>query len=165
MLAWWAVFESAGTPKLQSTVRPTPLPLAVPVRMSQAVLVQVWTLIAGGMGGWAVAMGAFGAHALRARLDPNQMHAYETAASYHLVHSVALLALALYSRSQARKVGWAAPLMLVGTLLFSGSLYAITIAGVRGIGIVTPVGGVALLLGWAAVAWELGYTATARQAP
>jgi uncharacterized membrane protein YgdD (TMEM256/DUF423 family) len=124
--------------------------------MSQAGRVKVWTSIAGVMGGWAVGMGAFGAHALRSRLDPSLMHAYETAASYHLVHSVALLALALHARAQARSVGLAAPLMLAGTLLFSGSLYVITITGVRGIGFITPIGGVALLLSWAAVAWQLG---------
>jgi uncharacterized membrane protein YgdD (TMEM256/DUF423 family) len=107
------------------------------------------------MGCWAVAMGAFGAHALRDRLEPNLLNAYQTGAAYHLVHSVVLLALALYGSATSKSLGLAPPLLLAGTLLFSGSLYVMAVTGVRGLGAVTPFGGVLLLLGWGAIAWQL----------
>ena len=96
-----------------------------------------------------VALGAFGAHALKARLAPELLATFETAVRYQLIHALALLAVAWaitrWPGRLAQASGW---LFVAGTLLFSGSLYAITLAGVRGLGLVTPIGGVALLLGW-----------------
>src|SRR5262245_37978733 len=96
-----------------------------------------------------VALGAFGAHALKARLSPEQLATFEVGVRYQLIHALALLAVAWactrWPGNTARASGW---LFVTGTLLFSGSLYALTLSGVRGLGIVTPIGGVALLLGW-----------------
>jgi uncharacterized membrane protein YgdD (TMEM256/DUF423 family) len=101
-----------------------------------------------------VAAGAFGAHALKLRLGPEALAVWETAARYQMVHALALLAVAQAAvawRSPAvRSAGW---LFVVGTLLFSGSLYALALTGARGLGAVTPLGGVAFLAGWACLAW------------
>ncbi|MCU0808711.1 MAG: DUF423 domain-containing protein [Candidatus Contendobacter sp.] len=98
----------------------------------------------------AVALGAFGAHTLKKTLAPELMAAYETAVNYHVVHAlgllaVGLLALHLPDSGTLRRAGI---LMLVGLLLFSGSLYALSLSGIRGLGAITPVGGVALLAAW-----------------
>jgi uncharacterized membrane protein YgdD (TMEM256/DUF423 family) len=100
-----------------------------------------------------VAAGAFGAHALRARLSPEYLIVFETAARYQMYHGLALFAVAWAS---ARWPGplpqWAGWLFMSGTLLFSGSLYALALTGVRWLGAITPVGGVALLVGWVCLA-------------
>ena len=105
--------------------------------------------LGGAFGFTGVALGAFGAHALKARLSPEQLATFEVAVRYQLIHALALLAVAWaitrWPGRAAHASGW---LFTIGTLLFSGSLYALTLAGVRGIGVVTPIGGVALLLGW-----------------
>jgi uncharacterized membrane protein YgdD (TMEM256/DUF423 family) len=97
----------------------------------------------------AVAAGAFGAHALRARLDPEHLAIFETAARYQMYHALGLAAVAWAS---ARWPGplpqWAGWLFVVGTVLFSGSLYALAMTGLRWLGAVTPLGGVAFLAGW-----------------
>jgi uncharacterized membrane protein YgdD (TMEM256/DUF423 family) len=105
--------------------------------------------------GVAVALGAFGAHALKARLSPEMLAVYDTGVRYQMFHALALLAVAWtgtrWPNSAAITVsGW---LFIAGTLLFSGSLYALSLSGVRGLGAVTPIGGLAWLLGWAALAW------------
>ena len=96
-----------------------------------------------------VALGAFGAHALKARLAAEMLATFEVGVRYQLIHALALLAVAWactrWPGRWANASGW---LFIAGTLLFSGSLYALSLTGVRGIGIVTPIGGVALLLGW-----------------
>ncbi|MBK8003454.1 MAG: DUF423 domain-containing protein [Gemmatimonadetes bacterium] len=105
-------------------------------------------------GGLAVAAGAFGAHALRARLTPEMLAVFETAARYQMYHALALLAAAALAGADGstRPAVWAGWLFLVGTLLFSGSLYALTLSGVSRLGIITPFGGVAFLAGWACLA-------------
>jgi uncharacterized membrane protein YgdD (TMEM256/DUF423 family) len=104
-------------------------------------------LLAGALLGAAgVALGAFGAHGLRARLDARALEVWETAVRYHLVHAVALLALALSPyAAQLRTAGW---LFAAGIALFSGSLYALALGGPRLLGPVTPLGGLALVAGW-----------------
>lgn len=98
----------------------------------------------------AVGAGAFGAHALRARLTPELLDVFETAASYQMYHALGLLAVArALAHWPGRLTRWAGWLFIIGTLLFSGSLYALALTGVRWLGAVTPVGGVALLAGWA----------------
>jgi uncharacterized membrane protein YgdD (TMEM256/DUF423 family) len=101
-----------------------------------------------------VGAGAFGAHALRQRLTPDMLAVFETGVRYQLVHSLALLAVAWacarWSGPASRVAGW---LFIVGIVLFSGSLYLLVLTGMRSFGAVTPVGGLALMLGWACLAW------------
>jgi len=103
----------------------------------------------------AVGTGAFGAHALKARLEPDLMAAYQTAVQYHFWHALGLLAVGvlLTQRPDSGALVWAAWLLVAGLVLFSGSLYALALTGVRAFGAVTPAGGVAFLAGWAALAW------------
>ena len=96
-----------------------------------------------------VAAGAFGAHALRARLDPEALAVFETGARYQMYHAFGLLAVAwAVSRWPGPWAGRAGGLFVAGTLLFSGSLYALALSGVRWLGAITPLGGVAFLAGW-----------------
>jgi uncharacterized membrane protein YgdD (TMEM256/DUF423 family) len=100
-------------------------------------------------GASAVAAGAFGAHALKARLGPDLLAVFETAARYQMYHALALLA-AAWAVSRwpgwpARAAGWC---FVAGVLVFSGSLYALTLSGVRALGAVTPVGGALMIAGW-----------------
>ena len=103
----------------------------------------------------AVALGAFGAHALKARLDPDMTVVWQTAVQYHGWHALALLAagLLLLHRPDAGAIALAAWLFVAGVLLFSGSLYALALTGTRGLGAITPIGGLAFLAGWAAFGW------------
>ena len=105
----------------------------------------------------AVSMGAFGAHALKGRLDAYSTSVYEKAVFYHFVHALGILIVALLARTnvitpvgQAR-VAW---LLFIGILVFSGSLYALAITGVRVLGAITPIGGLAFIAGWALLAYE-----------
>ena len=109
---------------------------------------------AGAVSGFiAVAAGAFGAHALRARLGPEMLQAFETGARYQMYHALALLAAAFMARDGKRPAAaWAARLFLLGTVLFSGSLYALALSGVSHLGLITPVGGAAFLAGWLCLA-------------
>jgi uncharacterized membrane protein YgdD (TMEM256/DUF423 family) len=101
-----------------------------------------------------VALGAFGAHALRDRLTPDLLATYETGVRYHFYHALALFAAAYAgARWPAGLAGLAGWLFLAGLVLFSGSLYALALTGVRWLGAITPLGGVAFLAGWAALAW------------
>jgi len=101
-----------------------------------------------------VAAGAFGAHALKARLPPELLIAFETGVRYQLVHSLALLAVAwAVVRWPGRATTSAGVLFLAGIVLFSGSLYALALTGSRTLGIVTPFGGVVFIAGWASLAW------------
>ena len=101
-----------------------------------------------------VAFGAFGAHALRARLSPESLAVFETGVRYQMYHAVAVLivaiALARFDGWVARAAGW---LFTIGIVLFSGSLYAIALTGIRMCGAITPIGGLAFLAGWALLAW------------
>ena len=97
----------------------------------------------------AVAAGAFGAHALRSRLSPDLLAAFETGARYQMYHALALIAAAwATARWPGSLIQWAGWLFVIGTVLFSGSLYALALSGVRWLGAVTPFGGVAFLGGW-----------------
>ena len=112
-------------------------------------------LLAGGINGFvAVAAGAFGAHALKARLPADLLAIFDTGARYHLVHAVMLVAVALLAKVKPAPAldiaGWG---FLAGIVLFSGSLYVLALSGVRWLGAITPLGGVAFLLGWATLAW------------
>lgn len=96
----------------------------------------------------AVTLGAFGAHGLKS-LPPDQLQVYETAVRYHFFNALGLLGIGLALRSlDAPLLHWAAGLVLVGIVLFSGSLYALTFNAPRLIGVITPLGGLALIAGW-----------------
>lgn len=104
--------------------------------------------------GLAVALGAFAAHGLRARLSPEALQTFETGARYHMYHALALLAVAwVATRWPGPAVTAAGWLFIAGTLLFSGSLYLLAVTGVRALGAITPIGGFAFILGWLALAW------------
>lgn len=100
-----------------------------------------------------VGAGAFGAHALRERLEPRMLEVFETAARYQMFHAIALFGAAwVVSRwpgSLANAAGW---LFLAGTVLFSGSLYALALSNVRALGAITPLGGVCFIAGWLCLA-------------
>jgi uncharacterized membrane protein YgdD (TMEM256/DUF423 family) len=107
-----------------------------------------------------VAAGAFGAHALKARLPADLLTIFETGARYHMYHSLGLIAIGLVAQQRPSPLlsgaGWA---MLAGIVLFSGSLYALALTGVRGLGAITPLGGLGFLAGWAMLAvgvWRAG---------
>ena len=105
----------------------------------------------------AVAMGAFGAHALKARLSPEALGWAETASRYQLVHAVAILALAaMVGRVQEKPLSRAAASFFVGTLIFAVSLYAMALGAPRWFGAITPIGGLGMLWGWVMVA-RLGW--------
>lgn len=98
---------------------------------------------------FSVAAGAFGAHALRERLTPEYLAIFETGARYQMYHGLALLAVAwAAARWPGTLPQWAGWLFVAGTVLFSGSLYALALTGVRWLGAITPLGGVAFLAGW-----------------
>ena len=119
-----------------------------------------FVLLAALFGLTGVALGAFAAHGLRARLSPEYLAVFQTGVLYQLIHALALLgvgALALHWRS--RLLGAAGVLFVAGILLFSGSLYLLTLSGIGKLGIVTPFGGVSFLAGWLCLglaAWRLG---------
>lgn len=105
----------------------------------------------------AVALGAFGAHGLRSVLSPEHLVVYQTGVTYQMWHSLAILLCAALVQSGlagtgARRAGW---LFLLGIVVFSGSLYALTLSGIRGLGAITPVGGVCFLAGWLMLAANL----------
>ena len=106
--------------------------------------------IAGVLLALATVLGAVGAHALKAQLPPDQLQIYETAVRYHFFHALGLLGIGLTLRFvDTRPVRWAAVLILVGVVLFSGSLYALTFGAPPLVAIVTPpLGGLALIAGW-----------------
>jgi len=104
----------------------------------------------------AVALGAFGAHALRGHLDANMAEVWKAAVQYHGWHAIALLGIGslLVRFPTSRGFQLTAWLFVAGNLLFAGSLYVIALTGARGLGLITPLGGGAFLAGWAVFAWS-----------
>src|SRR6478609_7157743 len=106
------------------------------------------------MGGIGVAIGAFGAHGLRARLSPEMLAVFETGVRYHMFHALALVATALLAERMGGALitcaGWA---FVAGIVLFSGSLYVLALTGMTVLGAITPLGGLAFLAGWACLAF------------
>lgn len=110
----------------------------------------------------AVSAGAFGAHGLKQVLDADMMTVYQTAVDYQMFHSIGLLVIGVLDRVSPRHCHRiAAWTMLAGILIFSGSLYMLSISGIRWLGMVTPVGGLAFLAAWLVLA--LGYLAGGRK--
>ena len=102
----------------------------------------------------AVLAGAFAAHALRARLEPDALSAFETGARYQMYHAFALFVVSWAVRRcpPSRAAYWAGWLFMAGTVLFSGSLYLLALSGTRWLGAITPIGGLTFLLGWLCLA-------------
>ncbi|WP_058303316.1 DUF423 domain-containing protein [Gorillibacterium timonense] len=102
-----------------------------------------------------VALGAFGSHGLKGQIPDDRLEVYTTGVHYHLIHAIGLILIGLAAERLADKkrvkaAGW---LILIGTLLFSGSLYVLAVSGIKILGIITPFGGVAFLAGWCCLAW------------
>ena len=117
-----------------------------------------WLRIGAVAGGLGVVLGAFGAHGLKERLSPYSLDIFETAVRYQMYHAPALLAVGLLklagrSGRALTCAGWS---FLLGTLIFSGTLYALAFTGIRWLGAITPIGGVFLILGWFALAVAAG---------
>jgi uncharacterized membrane protein YgdD (TMEM256/DUF423 family) len=103
----------------------------------------------------AVLVGAFGAHALKERLDAYGLQIYERAVFYHFVHALGLVAIGIVIATHAVSgpldlAGW---LLLAGIVIFSGSLYALALSGIKVLGAITPIGGLCFVAGWVAFAW------------
>ena len=116
-----------------------------------------WTAIGAIFLALAVSVGAFGAHALKGRLDEYSLSVYEKAVFYHFIHALGIVLISLLARTGgvsvtgATRAAW---LLGIGILLFSGSLYALAISGTRMLGAITPFGGVAFIAGWLLLAYE-----------
>jgi uncharacterized membrane protein YgdD (TMEM256/DUF423 family) len=113
-------------------------------------MARIFVLLGGISGFLAVAFGAFGAHALRARISADMLEVYKTGVNYHMAHALALILVGILAartpdNALLRGSGW---LFVAGIVLFSGSLYVLAISGVRGFGAVTPLGGLCFLAGW-----------------
>jgi uncharacterized membrane protein YgdD (TMEM256/DUF423 family) len=117
-----------------------------------------WSAIGAFLLAAAVALGAFGAHGLKGRLDEYAMSVYEKAVFYHFIHALGILVVAAMSRAGAlppaseTRVAW---LLFIGILIFSGSLYALAVSGVRVLGAITPIGGIAFIAGWVLLGFDL----------
>ena len=114
-------------------------------------------LLFGALGGFlAVALGASGAHGLKAILSPGLLQTFNTGVEYQAMHSLALLAVGILIRHEDSKAislaGWS---FASGILIFSGSLYLLALTDARWLGAITPIGGTAFLIGWGALAWGI----------
>lgn len=122
-------------------------------------MLRVFLMLAAFFGFTGVALGAFAAHGLKGRLTEQYLAIFHTGVTYQLVHTLALLGVALLATQlQSRLVTWAGFCFALGIVLFSGSLYLLTMSGIAKLGIITPIGGVAFLVGWLCLglaAWRL----------
>lgn len=114
-----------------------------------------WGAVLGGLG---VGLGAFGAHGLKSRVDAQALGVFETGVRYQLLHALALLAVGALVRSGHPAAARAVPWFLCGVVAFSGSLYGLTAGAPRALGMLTPLGGAALIVGWVLLALSLRTT-------
>ena len=124
---------------------------------ARKVIVDRFFFIAGSISAFlGVALGAFAAHGLKAKLPAEMFNIFEVGVRYHMYHALALLGVAWASTrwpgTSVTAAGW---LFLAGTVIFSGSLYLLSVTGARWLGAVTPIGGFAFLLGWLLLAWGI----------
>jgi len=122
------------------------------------LVVMNWSGLGAILLGSAVALGAFGAHGLRGRLDAYSMGIYERAVFYQFIHALGILVVPLFTRAGALSesaVGWVCGLLLAGILIFSGSLYFLALSGVRMFGAITPIGGLSFITAWFLLAFRL----------
>lgn len=117
-------------------------------------MMKLWMILGAAFAALGVGLGAFGAHALKARLEPEMLAVFETGARYHMFHALGLFAVALAASKVTHGAitasGW---LMVAGIVVFSGSLYALSISGVKVLGAITPIGGLCFLAAWACLIW------------
>jgi uncharacterized membrane protein YgdD (TMEM256/DUF423 family) len=103
-----------------------------------------------------VALGAFGAHSLRTKLTPDMLNIFEVGVRYQMYHALGLIAVAWaitrWPEANLNAAGWA---FIVGIVIFSGSLYLLTLTDTRWLGAITPIGGIAFLIGWAILVWSV----------
>ena len=118
------------------------------------MIAKTYLIIAAVSGLIAVTIGAFGAHGLKGRIDEDLMIVYQTGVQYHFYHTFALLvvSLLLIQFPNISLLKWSGILFIAGTLIFSGSLYVLAISGVRWLGAITPIGGLAFIAGWTCLA-------------
>ncbi len=123
-------------------------------------MLRTFLMLAAFFGFTGVALGAFAAHGLKNRLTPEYLAIFHTGVLYQLIHTLAIFGVAiLATQIQGRLVSYAGIAFVLGILLFSGSLYLLTLTGVSKLGIITPIGGLCLLIGWFILgwlAWRLG---------
>jgi uncharacterized membrane protein YgdD (TMEM256/DUF423 family) len=117
-------------------------------------MTRTFTALGAGLAFLAVALGAFGAHALKTKLSADMLAVYQTGVQYHITHALALLVVASLSEKLDNKktVLWVGRLMVAGIILFSGSLYLLALTGVKVLGAITPLGGICFLTAWAMLA-------------
>lgn len=115
----------------------------------------VWAVAACVLGGLGVIGGALGAHALAKVLTPERLAAFQTAILYLMFHALALLSVSLYGLATGKTLLWTPRLWVAGVALFSGSIVLLTTTPLRGFGWITPIGGLCLIGGWVALAYEL----------
>jgi len=122
-------------------------------------MARLWLLLSAFAGFTGVALGAFAAHGLKSRLTPEYLAVFQTGTHYQLIHALALFGVGLLAlHMPGRLVNLAGGAFAVGILLFSGSLYLLTLSGIGKLGMITPFGGVAFLIGWLCLglaAWKL----------
>ena len=123
-------------------------------------MLRVFLMLAAFFGFTGVALGAFAAHGLKNRLTEQYLAIFHTGVTYQLIHTLALFGVALLlAHLPGRLVAWAGAFFALGIVLFSGSLYVLTLTGISKLGIITPIGGAAFLAGWLCLglaAWRLG---------
>nr|WP_154895933.1 DUF423 domain-containing protein [Paenibacillus xylanexedens] len=122
---------------------------------------RVWMTVGAIMTMLSVAIGAFGAHMLKDKIGADAIAVYETGVQYHMIHALALLIVGLTAGQLgvSSKLKWAARLLFIGIIVFSGSLYVLSITGIKVLGAITPIGGVAFIAGWLLFAldvWQRG---------
>ncbi|WP_336779400.1 DUF423 domain-containing protein [Paenibacillus illinoisensis] len=122
---------------------------------------RVWMTVGAIMTMLSVAIGAFGAHMLKEKIGADAIAVYETGVQYHMIHALALLIVGLTAGQLgvSSKLKWAARLLFIGIIVFSGSLYVLSITGIKVLGAITPIGGVAFIAGWLLFAldvWQRG---------
>ena len=124
--------------------------------MAEEIMDRTFAFIGSLLAMVAVIFGAFGAHALRGRLSPEDLITFETGVRYQMYHALALLAVAWaasrWPSGATTAAGW---LFVLGIVVFSGSLYVLVLTGQRWLGAVTPLGGLAMIGGWASLAWAI----------
>lgn len=120
-----------------------------------------WMMIGAVLTMLSVAIGAFGAHMLKESIGADAIAVYETGVQYHMIHAIGLLIIGLTAGQlgPSTKLKWAARLLFIGIIVFSGSLYVLSISGIKILGAITPIGGVAFIVGWLLLAidvWQRG---------
>ena len=118
-------------------------------RRDYSEVCMIWAKVAAGLMALAIVLGSFGAHALKSKLTPEMLEIYRVGVLYQIIHALGLFAVAwLLVETGSAKVHNAGILLTLGILLFSGSLYALSLSGIKMFGAVTPIGGLCFLIGW-----------------